>query len=755
MVDDRASNSPKRRILAIDDSQDDLRLLCKILAARGHQVHPATTSVAALQFLESRATDLILLDVVMPQMSGYDLCRQIKANSRTCDIPIIFISGNDDSMDKVKAFSAGGVDYIVKPFRHDEVIARIDTHLLLRALQQNLTQQVQWRTAELAASNVSLQAEIAQHESAKKALSLSEERFRALYHYTPSMYLMVDPAGRLRLINRFGLMQLGYASDDVVDRPVLNLIHPDDKALAVAQMQRCIDSREHVFHWELRVIRKDGSVIWTKQTGQSVFEPDGSMVLLMVCEDITERKNAEERVHYLAHHDPLTGLPNRSLMEDRVQQSISQAQRLQLSLAMLFLDLDGFKHINDSLGHPVGDALLCAVAARLRGCLRDGDTIARLGGDEFIVILPAPTDSQNAAEVAQNLLRALDADFAVGDHCLHITGSIGIGMYPDDGPTSAALLRSADTAMYHAKGRGRNNYQFFTGALNEAAQQRRSTEVLLRKALQENEFELYYQPQVHLDTGVISSAEALLRWRRPGKSPISCVDFIAVAEESGLVVPIGLWVLQQACVQLAQWRLHEFPGMRIAVNISARQFFQPQFYETIMQVLHENGLPPEALELEITEGVFVKNNEENVGLLNKLRAAGIQLSLDDFGTGYSSLSYLQRFRVDALKIDRSFINGIGQYDSQTALVTAIIAMGRSLRLNVIAEGVERSDQADFLKAHGCLIAQGFHYAAPMPASAFTDLLRNVPHGVNGLSRQTDMPAAWPLPSVPCVPNTPR
>jgi diguanylate cyclase (GGDEF)-like protein/PAS domain S-box-containing protein len=550
---------------------------------------------------------------------------------------------------------------------------------------------------------------------------LSEERFRALYHDTPSMYLMINPDGIVRLINRFGLTQLGYSAEELVGQSVLNLFHAGDQPVAAAHMKQCAANPEQVFHWELRKIRKDGHAIWVKETARAVYEPDGSMVLLIVCEDITERKRAEERIHYLAHHDALTGLPNRVLMEDRVDQSIAQAQRMHALVAMLFLDLDGFKHINDSLSHQTGDKLLRAVAARLQDCLRKGDSIARLGGDEFVLILPGLADSQSAAQVARKVLDALDNDFNINGQHLHISGSIGISMYPSDGANTESLLRAADTAMYHAKAKGRGNYQFFTGALNEAAQQRLEMETNLRKALVEEEFELYYQPQVNIESGEIFAAEALLRWRRPGMRATSCSEFITVAEESGLIVPIGLWVLREACTQLKRWRAGGRPDMRIAVNFSARQFFQPRFHETVMQVLSEVGLPPEALEIEVTESVLVQNNEENVQLLKRLRASGMQLSLDDFGTGYSSLSYLHRYPFHALKIDRSFVSGIGQNENQTAIVKAIIAMAQSLHLKVIAEGVESAQQVAFLKAHGCLAAQGFYYSGPVAAEAIPEL----------------------------------
>lgn len=726
MANKEAGGTLKSKVLIIDDTPDNLRLLRSILMERGHQVFPATSGEAALRFLDSNDVDLILLDIVMPQMDGYEVCRRIKANDRIRDIPVIFVSGMEDVHDKVKAFRAGAVDYLVKPFEQEEVVVRIETHLLLRDLQKSLSQRVQQRTAELAAANACLRTEVAERQSVEAALRLSEERFRALYHDTPSMYLMVNPDGIVRLINRFGLMQLGYTQKEVVGQSVLCLFHSSDQPAAVAHLRQCAAEPEQVFHWELRKVCKDGTVIWVKETARAVYEPDGSKVLLIVCEDITERKRAEERIHYLAHHDALTGLPNRVLMEDRVDQYIAHAERFRESVAMLFLDLDGFKHINDSLSHHTGDRLLRAVAIRLQDCLRKGDSIARLGGDEFVLTLPNLTDIQCVAQVARKVLDALDNEFNVGGHKLHISGSIGISIYPTDGINTESLLRAADTAMYHAKSKGRGNYQFFTPALNAAAQQRLELETNLRKALAEGEFELYYQPQVNIESGEIFAAEALLRWRQPGKSPTLCSEFIAIAEESGLILPIGLWALREACMQLQRWHAEGHTDMRIAVNFSARQFYQPQFHETVMEILSESGISPHLLELEITESVLVQHNEENMALLRRLSASGVQLSLDDFGTGYSSLSYLQRFPIQALKIDRSFVQGIDRDANQTALVAAIIAMAQGLRLKVIAEGVENVNQAIFLKSHGCLAAQGYYYGKPVPAQAFTELLRATP-----------------------------
>ncbi len=597
---------PKDRILIVDDTPANLRLLMHILDAHGFSVHPASDGETALRFVQATLPDLIVLDVIMPAMDGYQVCERLKADERTRDIPIIFVSSADQELDKVKAFASGGVDYIVRPLQAEEVLARIKTHLALRHLQKGLEQRVEERTAELTERTAEL----------------------------------LEANQKLRAEN-------------------------------------------------------------------------------------LERKQAEDRIRYMAHYDTLTGLPNRVLFLDRVTQAIAQAHRNECRLALLFIDLDYFKHINDSLGHQVGDHLLQLVATCLQQCLREGDSVARLGGDEFVVSLILLNDSGDAARVAQKILAALDQSFVVANHELHISGSIGIGLYPDDGLDADTLMRAADAAMYFAKENGRGCYQYFTPAINKRARQRLEMGTRLRRAFTQDEFALHFQPQVDMENGHIFSAEALLRWRQPGKQvPIACGAFIAIAEETGLILQIGQWVLRQACLQLKRWHDAGHGAMRVAVNLSPRQFYQPNFLATIKDILDETGLPPTALDLEITESLLLQRSDDNIATLKALGNMGIQLSVDDFGTGYSSLAYLQRFPVHALKIDQSFVRGIGCNAGNTALVTAIIAMAQSLHLKVLAEGVETPQQIQFLKAHGCLAAQGWYYSKAVAAETLGGLLHD-------------------------------
>lgn len=438
--------------------------------------------------------------------------------------------------------------------------------------------------------------------------------------------------------------------------------------------------------------------------------------------EIAERKQAEERIRYMAHHDALTGLPNRELLQDRLIQAIAFAHRNRAQVAVLFIGLDYFKHINDSLGHQIGDHLLQMVAARLQECLREGDSVARSGDDVYVLCLTLLAGVGDAAIMAQKALDALNRTFLVDGNELHASASIGISLYPDDGLDVATLMRAADTAMNHAKEHERGRYHFFTQALNQAAQQRLALENRFRLAVAKGEFMLHYQPQVDMASGRIFSCEALLRWRQQGAAPISCPDFIAIAEETGLILSLGNWLLREACRQLKQWQEAGQPQLRMAVNLSPRQFYQPHFHDMVVAILGETGLSASSLELEITESLLLQHSDDVVDILNRLNRMGIQLTVDDFGTGYSSLAYLQRFPVHALKIDQSFVRKIGHDRNATALVTAIIAMAHSLDLNVLAEGVETKQQIDFLLSHGCQAAQGFYYSQAVSADAFISLL---------------------------------
>jgi diguanylate cyclase (GGDEF)-like protein len=438
--------------------------------------------------------------------------------------------------------------------------------------------------------------------------------------------------------------------------------------------------------------------------------------------DITERTLSEQRAAYLAQHDGLTGLPNRNLLHDRIQRALVAAARNQTRVGILFIDLDRFKTINDSLGHQVGDRLLQAVAQRLLSCVREGDTVARQGGDEFVVVLPSLNDAEDAARVAQKIREQLPQSFVIEQQEFNVTPSIGICLYPDDGSDVETLKRHADTAMYQAKEGGRNTYRFFTGRMNEAAQERMLLENNLRRAIRHKEFKLHYQSQIDLASGKIVGVEALVRWQHPDKGLIEPSYFIPVAEDTGLIVSLGEWVLNEACREARGWQVSGQPPVKVTVNLSARQFRERDLVGTVRGALDSAELDPSCLELELTESVVMEDADSTITTLEDLSNLGVQLAIDDFGTGYSSLSYLKRFPIDKLKIDQSFVRDVTNDPEDAAIASAIIALARSLNVKVIAEGVETEEQLAFLREHGCEEGQGFYFARPVPGHEFARFL---------------------------------
>lgn len=452
---------------------------------------------------------------------------------------------------------------------------------------------------------------------------------------------------------------------------------------------------------------------------------------LLKNQDVIEEQKKQlqksiDRTFSLAYYDTLTGLPNRQLCLDRISQALSAAHRKGGQLALLFLDVDRFKNINDTLGHANGDRLLQSVALRLKSCLRESDTVARFGGDEFILLLQSVNDHYEVIQVAQKVLDRMDHHFELDGHDVYTTVSIGVVLYPDDGDTSATLLKHADMAMYAAKARGRNNFQFFSGSMNQEALQRRDMEIQLRQALEREEFSLLYQPQWNTATGKIIGVEALLRWRHPELGMIAPSRFIRIAEETGLIIPIGEWVLSQVVRQALLWRDKAEPPVRLAVNLSGRQIFQPNFVEKIDMMFAESGLAPSALEFEVTENVVMENAPRHVLVLNELKKRGIRITIDDFGTGYSSLSYLKNFPIDRIKIDQGFVRDLEQSANDAAIIEAIVAVAKSLDLQVVAEGVETKFQRDFLAGQSCFIMQGYYFSRPLNPEDLLELIKS-PH----------------------------
>jgi diguanylate cyclase (GGDEF)-like protein/PAS domain S-box-containing protein len=554
----------------------------------------------------------------------------------------------------------------------------------------------------------------------------NEEQLRlawTVFRNSVEAIIITDARQRILSVNRAFTDVTGYSAEEALGlTPRLLKSGHHDRSFYEA-MWRDIES--HGF-WqgEIHDRRKDGTLYPSALSISAVHDKAGRIThYVAVFSDITERKASEARIAFLAQHDSLTGLPNRALLHDRLDQALANAARQGTRIALLFLDLDRFKTINDSLGHMMGDQLLQGVALRLSGCVRETDTVSRQGGDEFLIVLTHVEMPDDAARVAEKILDRLRPPFDIDGQQLGTSFSIGIALYPEDGNTAESLMKNADTAMYHAKENGRNTYRFFDERMNVNALERLHLENGLRLAMENEEFLVYYQPQVDLASGRIIGAEALLRWFSGVMGGISPARFIPLAEECGLIVPIGEWVLHTACRQARKWQDEGLPAIPVAVNLSALQFRRADIVATVSRALQESGLQGCWLELELTESLLMQSGPEVEAILSRLKALGVRLSIDDFGTGYSSLAYLKRFPVDRLKIDQSFVRDITDDPDDAAIVRAIIQLGRSLRLEVIAEGTETPEQMDFLRYERCTAAQGYLFAPPLPAEAVTELLR--------------------------------
>lgn len=480
------------------------------------------------------------------------------------------------------------------------------------------------------------------------------------------------------------------------------------------EFMRIVKARGSVTGFESLVYRKNGDIIWISENARLVVGEDGrALGYEGTVEDITERRLYQSRIERQANYDTLTGLANRSLLQDRLEQALLTAASFGTRVAVAFVDLDRFKYINDSLGHHIGDELLKAAAARLQSCVRECDTVARLGGDEFVLLINGHSGPESIRSTMESMLAAVSQPWIVEQGEFHVSCSIGVALHPDDGEDARTLLKHADSAMYRAKDSGRNNFQFFTRELNTLMTERLEMEGNLRRALERNQFVLCYQPRIDLDGGHIVGAEALLRWRIPNRGTIPPQRFIALAEETGLIVPIGKWVLRTACAQNKAWQNKGLPPIVVSVNVSPRQFRRENIVHTVAEVLRETGLEPRYLELELTENMVMHDAPQLVAMLDELKNLGVQIAVDDFGTGYSNLSYLKRFPVDRLKIDRSFVEHIASDADDATIVRAIIALGHNLGLKVVAEGVESDEQLRFLRANLCDEAQGFLMGKPV------------------------------------------
>ncbi|MES2933974.1 MAG: EAL domain-containing protein [Pseudomonadota bacterium] len=690
-------------ILIVDDESQNRKLLETLLRPEGYRTQNAANGEDALNLIEQTAPDLILLDVMMPGIDGYEVASKLKANPATANIPIIMVTALIDRSARLAGLEAGAEEFLTKPVDRVELWLRIRNLLRLKAIADlqsanwELEQQVQARTADLqrfrTAMDATADAIFLMHRSSMCFFEVNLTACNML-GYTRSELLQIGPAQ----ISVMSQLQVENTCDDLIAARPSNALT------------------------EASIRRKDGSEL-AVEVNQQVLHADADWIIVTVLRDITERKNAEQRLHHLAHYDALTGMPNRTLFYETLSKALSQADDNGWQVALLFIDIDHFKNVNDTLGHAVGDDLLRQFSARLVQCVRIRDTVGRLGGDEFAVLLVMEDGQQGAALVAKKIRDILRAPFYMDGHEVAVTASIGVTVHPDDASDSETLLKYADTAMYEAKHAGRNTFRFFTAQMNADVLARLDLETALRKAFDNNEFVLHYQPKVQLDTGRIVGLEALLRWERPGHGLVSPQEFIPVLEESGLIVGVGSWVIAAACKQIAAWQSAGIDPVQISVNVSGRQFIEGNLEDDVVVALRENGITADFLELELTESSLMANTERTVSSLQNLKDQGVQISVDDFGTGYSSLAYLRRFPIDKLKIDIAFIRDITSNPDDAAIALAIIGMAHSLKLTVIAEGVETAAQLAYLRRHHCDQIQGYYFSRPLPVAQLEQLLR--------------------------------
>lgn len=645
--------------------------------------------------------DAIMVDLLLPDSSGIATFDQLLAASP--HTPIITLCEEEEEELAIIAVARGAQGYLSKE------------HFASSLVPQTLCNIIQRKRIEQALYKEKARAEIALNSIGDAVLC-------------------TDITGNIDYLNIAAEKMTGWSREEARGLPIGNVFqiingitrkHDQNPVEAVLQ-----EDKPSGLNADTVLIRRDGSEVPIEDSVSPIHDWDGKLTgAVIVFHDVSATQAMSLKMSHLAQHDFLTNLPNRVLLNDRIAQAITLAKRSDTRFAVLFLDLDNFKHINDSLGHATGDQLLQSVTKRLSACVRGSDTVSRQGGDEFVILLTGGKYGEDAALTADKILAELTLPHAVAKSELHITTSIGISVYPEDGQDAETLIKSADTAMYNAKEKGRNNYQFFRGDMNTRAVERQFIEASLRRALQKQEFILHYQPKVNLETGKITGAEALLRWKHVEWGLVHPDRFVAIAEDCGLIVPIGHWVLREACIQAKHWMDAGQTSMSIAVNISALEFHQKNFVEGVRAILSDTGLEGRYLELEITESVLMGNAESSTEILQQLKDMGVQLAVDDFGTGYSSLSYLQQFPIDVLKIDQSFVHDIGPATDNGIIVSAVIAMGNSLKLRVVAEGVENKEQLAFLKARNCEEGQGYIFSPPLIAAEFAALIkRDIRHG---------------------------
>lgn len=694
------------RILVVDDDRRLAASMQNLMELHGHQSDAVFDGEEAIERLKTGHYDVVLLDLLMPGTGGHEVLAYLQG-SGLATLAIV-ISGETSMKDVTLALKRGAHDYLKKPYAPDELMTTVNNALTKKQLEDS-------------------------HNHIQKRLSASEKLHRFLVDNSPDIIFILDEYGRFSFINHRAESLLQYERGDLLGREFILIVEQNDREKAryfldnvhkMNDIQPCIHlqlrpRQESVKqrHFEVTLSRVDESAGLQRSSLHHRFEIYGT------AREVTEQLEAEAFINFQAYHDILTRLPNRSLFRDRVEVAIMQAQRNRQKLAVMFIDLDRFKVINDSLGHTMGDRLLQVVSQRLQGCVRKADTLSRFGGDEFTLLLTDVADEEAALQVANKILDSIKDPFHVAGHEIYIGASIGIALYPDGGETLEHLVKHADIAMYRIKGNGKNNAMVFNPQMNGSVTRRHSLEQDLRKALPNCELDICYQPLVDTHTGRLHGVEALIRWNHPRYGRLSPDEFIPIAEDSRLIVDIDRETLRQACVHISELRKKWHPDLKLSVNLSPIMVERRDFVDDILQTLESTGFPASSLELEITERLLLSDHHECVDKLLALTTRGVTLAIDDFGTGFSSLSYLQKFPISTLKIDRSFVHQLHNRSDDACIVNAIVSMAQGLQMNIVAEGVEHETQLTYLRSLGCNIAQGFLFGA---ASSLEDLVIRYP-----------------------------
>ncbi|NRR29663.1 EAL domain-containing protein [Oxalobacteraceae bacterium] len=723
---DLAQQHSKGEVLIVEDTPASLKLLSDLLTDAGYYVRQAPNGELALWTAQSRPPELILLDIRMPGIDGFEVCRRLKASPELAQVPVIFLSAQHDTDDKVRGFALGGVDFIAKPFHAEEILARADAHVRLGRAQKALAeeralleQRVAERTAELAELAGSLEQEVERRRANEEFLRLASQVFEA----TQDAIVITDERGAIVTTNPAFTRISGYDGAEVAGQSVTMLQASELNAGAFPLLSQTVRTSGH-WSGEIMARRRNGETYPGLLSISSVKDAAGTVVnYVAVFMDITERKAEQHLIDFLSNHDALTGLPNRLLAGERFNHTMAAAKRENQCVAVMCLDLDRFKSVNDSYGTQAGDKALQMVARFLSETVREGDTVTRQGGDEFQIILQDDCLLTDTLVLAQKILAGLRRELRIDGQEIALTSSIGIAVSPSDGSTLDELVRNADTALYRAKETGRDNYAFFTERMDAEIRDKLAIQNQLRGAIARDEFEVHYQPQMCLKTGVMLGAEALLRWDNAVLGKVPPNRFIPLAEEYGLVNAIGEWVLESVCAQIKVWQAQGLGSVKVAVNLAAGQFAHDNTVSFVEATLRRFGIAPEFLGLEITEGTVMGDPDKAVAALRRLKDIGVSISLDDFGTGYSSLGYLKRFPIDVLKIDKSFVDDVTTNANDAAIALSVISLAHNLNMRVIAEGVETRAQVDFLAERGCDEMQGYYFSRPVNAEAFGALLR--------------------------------